>query len=345
MPPFEVPVVDIGPYLRESGPADRAAVAREIETACREVGFVQITGHGVLDATAEGLADAIDAFFGLPAEEKRRWIRPAHENRGYTPPRSESLALSAGVVSETRMKDFFEAFNVGSSTADHPGVPLPEEHHAANTWPDVEGFRAAVDAWRAEAGRVARTMVRVFEDALALPPGTLADLARHPIEVLRMNNYALPEGVVVELDEDLVGMGEHTDYGIVTILWADRVKGLQVLHDGSWHDVSPVDGALLVNLGDLTTRLTNERWLSTLHRVRPPVVDGTIRRRRSAAFFFDADADALVGPLAPFVDADHPPLYAPVTVDAHIRAKLAGSRAGVLNTEAAREAERLRVVG
>lgn len=79
-------------------------------------------------------------------------------------------------------------------------------------------------------------------------------------------------------------MGEHTDYGIVTVLWADQVRGFQVLGtDGSWNDVSPVYGALLVNFGDLTMRLTNEQWLSTLHRVKPSVVDGTIQRRRSAA--------------------------------------------------------------
>ena len=100
-----------------------------------------------------------------------------------------------------------------------------------------------------------------------------------------MNNYALPPGEVT-LDGDLIGMGEHTDYGLVTVLWADQIAGLQVLgQDGAWHDVCPADGALLVNLGDLTARWTNERWRSTLHRVKPPVVDGrscAAARRRSS---------------------------------------------------------------
>src|SRR5690606_22209271 len=105
------------------------------------------------------------------------------------------------------------------------------------------------------------------------------------------------------------------------------------------------DGALLINLGDLTTRLTNEQWLSTLHRVKPPVVGGTIRRRRSAAYFFDGDAEAVVGPLDAFVDDEHPRLYTDVTVAEHIAAKLAGSRAGVLNTAAEREAARVLSAG
>jgi isopenicillin N synthase-like dioxygenase len=345
MTEFTVPVVDISAYVRDGAEADRASVAAAMDAACSGFGFVQIVGHGVPDATADGLASAIDDLFGLPLEAKKRWRRPAGENRGYTPPKSESLALSLGVQSETRMKDFFEAFNVGAEAADHPGDALLAEHYAANTWPEVAGFQERIDAWRSEAARVARTMCRIFEDALGLPEGLLARQATHPIEVLRLNNYALPEGTTVQLDEDMIGMGEHTDYGIVTILWADRVKGLQVLHDGVWNDVIPVEGALLVNLGDLTTRLTNERWPSTLHRVKPPIVGGTIQRRRSAAFFFDGDPEALFGPLDPFVDEAHPALYSPVTGDEHFRAKLAGSRAGVLNTKAERESQRVVAVG
>ncbi|NGN95838.1 isopenicillin N synthase family oxygenase [Nocardioides sp. KC13] len=342
---FHVPAVDIAAYVQGGTPEEKAAVAAAIDAACREVGFIQILGHGVPPELAEGLASAMDDFFALPLEEKSRWRRPAAENRGYTPPKSETLALSAGVQSETRMKDFFEAFNVGSSVSDHPDAALVEGHYAENTWPAVAGFQERVDAWRAESARVARTMVTIFEDALDLERGAISRLATHPIEVLRMNNYALPEGTRVEVDEDMIGMGEHTDYGIVTILWADRVKGLQVLHSGQWHDVSPADGALLINLGDLTTRLTNEQWLSTLHRVKPPIVDGTIQRRRSAAYFFDGDAEALVGPLPGFVDDQHPRLYTDVTVDAHIAAKLAGSRAGVLNAAADREAARVLTAG
>ncbi|GAA4173003.1 isopenicillin N synthase family dioxygenase [Gryllotalpicola koreensis] len=345
MSTFEVPTVDITPYVAAGTTAEKAAVAAAVDAACREVGFIQITGHGVDPAAADGLASAIDDFFALPLETKKQWVRPAAENRGYTAPKSETLALSLGVQSETRMKDFFEAFNVGSAASDYPDIALLAEHYAENTWPEIAGFRERIDAWREEAGRVARTVVAIFDDALGLLPGTIEALAAHPIEVLRMNNYALPDGTTVELDEDFIGMGEHTDYGIVTILWADQAKGLQVLHGGEWHDVSPADGALLINLGDLTTRLTNEQWLSTLHRVKPPihVVDGigTIQRRRSAAYFFDGDAEATVGPLPGFVDDAHPRVYSDVTVDEHIQAKLRGSRAGVVNTDAAREADRV----
>jgi isopenicillin N synthase-like dioxygenase len=185
-------------------------------------------------------------------------------------------------------------------------------------------------------------MTRIFADALGLPADFFAARTGHSLDVMRMNNYALPPGTDVTLDGDLVGMGEHTDYGIVTILWADQVKGLQVLGaDGSWNDVSPADDALLINLGDVTARWTNERWMSTLHRVKPPVIGGTIERRRSAAFFHDGDVDALIETLPSCVDAQHPDLYEPITVGEHIAAKLAGSRAGVSNSAAERESARV----
>lgn len=339
---FRVPTIDIGPYVHGRG--DRAAVASAMDAACCDVGFVQVTGHGVADDAIAGLAAAIDAFFGMEPARKLAHRAPPGINRGYSPPRSESLSLSLGIGdgAGARMRDYFEAFNVGATAAEHPGLGLPEEVYPENIWPDVPGFEQAVRRWFGEARRVAHTLTEVFADALGLPPGYFAASTDHSIDVLRMNNYALPPGAV-EPGADLTGMGEHTDYGIVTVLWADPEPGLQVLgQDGRWHDVSPAPGALLVNLGDLTARWTNERWLSTLHRVSPPVVDGTIRRRRSAAFFHDGNVEAVVAALPSCVPAGHAPIHPPTTVGEHIAAKLAGSRAGVANTAAVREAARVR---
>jgi isopenicillin N synthase-like dioxygenase len=102
----------------------------------------------------------------------------------------------------------------------------------------------------------------------------------------------------------------------------------------------PADGALLVNLGDIAARITNDQWMSTLHRVKPPVVDGRIKRRRSAAFFHDWNADATIRTLPSFLGDSAEQRYEPVTVADHVAAKLRGSRAGVKNTQATREKAR-----
>ncbi|MEH3079041.1 MAG: hypothetical protein PGN11_20680 [Quadrisphaera sp.] len=343
---FEVPVVDISSYVDRGTAEARAATATAMDAACRTVGFVQVVGHGVPEQTAAGLASAVDDFFGLPLETKKRLRAPKGVNRGYTPPKSENLSLSLGVEAASRMNDFFEAFNTGAAVSDYPDAPVPLDpaHYPEDLWPGedlVPGFRERVQAWEAEAGRVARTLTDVFADALGLEPGWFRGVTGHSLDVLRMNNYALPPGTV-DLDGDLTGMGEHTDYGIVTVLWADQVPGLQVLGaDGAWHDVMPADGALLVNLGDVMARWTNERWMSTLHRVKPPIVDGTIERRRSAAFFHDGDVDAVITALPGTVEDGEVPLYPPMTVGEHIAAKLAGSRDLQKNADAEREAARV----
>jgi isopenicillin N synthase-like dioxygenase len=344
MTEFHVPLIDITAYTTDGTDAEKAAVAAAVDAAAREVGFIQLTGHGIDPQVRDGLASALDAFFLRDLVVKKQVTTPPSVNRGYSPPKSERLSLSLGVESATGMNDFFEAFNIGAQASDFPGLSLPAADYPENVWPDaLDGFRENLEAWFGAAQSVAGTLVDIFEDALGQPRGTIGALADHSIDVLRTINYALEPGVTVELDGELNGMGEHTDYGIVTVLWADRVAGLQVLgSDGSWNDVLPEPGALLVNLGDVTARLTNDQWKSTLHRVKPPVVDGTIRRRRSAAFFHDGNVDAVVGPLPGMVDADHPARYEPLTVGEHVARKLAGSRSLELNdADTARESERV----
>ena len=339
---LHVPVVDIACFrMPYADAAARSEVVRRVDEAARTVGFMQITGHGVTATTLSEFTAATDAFFALDAQAKARYRCPPGVNRGYTPPEAESLANSLGLPSAA---DLFEAMNVGTSAADFPGLDLPADVYAANVYPagEVPGFEAAVTAWFTAAGRVARTMVRIFGVALGGREDYFAPFTDHSIDVLRMNNYRLPDPGT-PLEPDQLGMGAHTDYGIVTVLWADRAPGLEILGaDGGWHPVRPAGGALLVNLGDAIARWTNEEWISTMHRVAAPRVNGVLVPRRSAAYFHDGDVDALIECLPSCVSAANPARYAPVTVGEHLAAKLAGSRGGQLNPYATREIARLR---
>ena len=336
-----VPVIDISSFrMPYADPAARSEVVRRVDEAARTVGFMQITGHGIPAGTLHDFTRATDAFFALDSRAKGKYRCPAGINRGYTPPKAESLANSLGLASAA---DLFEAINVGSSAADFPGLDLPEDVYAANVYPaEVPEFEDAVAAWFEAAGRVARTMVRIFGVALGGRDDYFERFTDHSIDVLRMNNYRLPHPGT-PLEPDQLGMGAHTDYGIVTVLWADRVPGLEILGvDGGWHPVMPAGGALLVNLGDAIARWTNEEWISTLHRVAAPRVNGVLVPRRSAAYFHDGDVDALIECLPSCVSAANPARYEPVTVGEHLAAKLAGSRGGQLNPYATREVARLR---
>lgn len=336
-----VPVIDVSGWAAGDRETQQT-IAAEVDMACRQVGFMQIVGHGIPTEAGSGLAGSIDEFFSLPMAVKSSYISPRSTiNRGYSPPRSERLSYSLGVVTPD---DLFEAYNVGANVDDFPHLAgeLDADVYARNIWPaETTQFQRGVTEWFAAAGGVARTMTDVFACALGLAPGYFRQFTDHSIDVLRMNHYEVPVGI--ELTTGQLGMGAHTDYGIVTVLWADPVPGLEILRpDGSWLPVVPADGALLINLGDLLSRWTNDRWLSTMHRVVPPRnADGGLVRRRSAAYFHDGNADALISTLAPCRAADGSSSYRDVTVGKHLAQKLGGSRALELNVHAGREAGRI----
>ncbi|AQA06616.1 2OG-Fe(II) oxygenase [Mycobacterium sp. MS1601] len=344
---FNVPVLDVSSYVAGGDARTDSAcaeVAAALDQACREVGFIQIVGHGLSSGALAGLPEALDEFFALPLSVKKQYRRDPSTNRGYSPPKSESLSMSLG-ISANQMNDYYEAFTIGTQAGDFAGLDLPEASYAPNNWPAAApGFQPRIEEYFAEAQRLARVLMVAFTDALGLPAGYFAPMIDHSIEVLKMNNFALPEGDA-EISADLQGMGAHTDFGILTILWADQVPGLQVLdRDGVWHDVQPADGALLINLGDAMARWTNDRWMSTVHRVNPPVRDGRIQRRRSAAFFFDGNHDAVLEAL-PGTLADGEIGYPPITVAENIAMKVAGLRTGAAPAAVLREAARVSAAG
>lgn len=319
-----VPTVDLAPWW-DGDRAARVEVAAAFDDAARRVGFVQLVGHRIPSAVIDAMRRASDSFFALPLEQKLR-CRPADigVNRGYAPSGSEALAYSIG---DETPPDLFEAFNMGEDAVDVDDPFYAAERHrlfAANIWPDeLPALRPAMVAYFAQARRVALTLTEVFAPALGLPDGWFRPFVERSTTTLRTINYQRRAGDADALAAQQA-MGAHTDYGVVTVLWADRTPGLEILGpDGAWHPVAPDPGALLVNLGDLTAEWTNDRWRSTLHRVVPMTQLG---RRRSTAFFLDANWDAVIECVPTCTDAEHPPRYPPVVAGDHLLAKLMGPR-------------------
>ncbi len=347
-----VPVIDIGPWLtgdgaRGAGASDTAArdsVAREIDAAARGSGFWQIVGHGVDPTLVARVREVTGDYFARPLDEKLGH-RPASAeiNRGYAPRGSESLSYSLGVA---RPPDLFEAFNVGEEgwPTGHGGYEARRHDlFAPNIWPDhPAGFRDDVWAYFEAARSVALALTRIFGEALGMGPEFFGPFLDHSTNVLRILRYQTsPDDP--ELVEHQVGHGAHSDYGIVTVLFADPVPGLQILAvDGHWLDVVPEPGALVVNIGDLLAQWTNDEWRSTLHRVLPPVrLADRVNERRSMAFFCDGNHDALVAPLPTCVSADRPARYEPVLAGDHLMNKLLGPRLLQASTAADTAGDRL----
>lgn len=339
----QVPLIDLSRWRQ----GDRAGLAADVDAACRSVGFMQVVGHGIDDAVIRRMLDASDEFFALPIDHKLA-IRPPNPgvNRGYASMGSEALAYSLGIEARP---DLFEAFNVGPDLVDHVDpfyAHDPFGFFADNVWPDEPAaMRPAVVEYFEEARRVAGELTDVFAVALGLADGWFRPHVDRSTTTMRVIHYERRPQDPPPAPEQM-RMGAHTDYGIVTVLYADQVPGLQILGpDGQWHDVVPMPGALLVNLGDLTAQWTNDRWRSTLHRVVPPPNDASGGAlRRSVAFFFDGNYDALVECVPTCTSADDPPKYAPVVAGEHLIAKVLGPRTLSVSTATDTAGERLRTV-
>jgi len=279
-------------------------VAVQIDQALRDAGFFCIVGHGVTPAVQSAAFQAGRRFFGLPLQTKERWhINLSAHKRGYDPIGWQSLDPG-------QPPDVKESFYLGRAS------------HGPNPWPDdasVPGFQAACEAYSNAMLTLAQRLMGLFELALGLPAGHFNHFMRDPICTTRLLRYP-PQPAKPAPGQ--IGCGAHTDWGALTLLAQDDAGGLQVQPPGqqpagAWLDVPPQPGALVVNVGDMMQRWTNDRWPSTLHRV---INHRSGHDRQSIAYFFDLDGNASIEPLAVCVSATHPARYGPITAAEHLRA-------------------------
>ena len=306
------PIFDLSRF-EAADAAGRAALGEEVDRICRETGFLAVSGHGVPQSTIDAAWNAARAFFDLPAVEKLRARAPyPGYPYGYLGPELEALARSRG---EDTPPDLKESFNGGPLSVP-PG--LEDEQalsfcYAATIWPErPAGFREAWEAYYRAMESLAARIMRVFAVALKLPEDAFEPTIDRPISALRALNY--PEQAMAPKPGQLRA-GAHTDYGSLTILLPQAGSGgLQIVDpSGNWIDVPPVPGAFVINIGDLMARWTNDRWVSTLHRVvNPPPEQGGMDRRQSLAFFHQPNWDAEIVVLDQCLVAGEKPKYAPV---------------------------------
>ncbi|XP_027922229.1 2-oxoglutarate-Fe(II) type oxidoreductase hxnY-like [Vigna unguiculata] len=288
---LSLPIIDL------SSP-HRLSTADSIRQACVEYGFFYLVNHGVDTQCLRKVFNQSAHFFSLPLQQKMDLARK--EYRGYTPLFAETLhptSLSKG--------DPKESYYIGP--VEDPSIAY------LNQWPSEE----LLPNWKP-------TMESLFWKLLAAGKNLLSLIAlslnldedyfekigalNKPAAFLRLLHYP---GELVS-GEQICGASPHSDYGMITLLMTDGVPGLQICKDKFrepqvWEDVPHVEGALIVNIGDLMERWTNCLYRSTLHRVM-----STGKQRYSVAFFFDPPSDCMVECFESCCSESSPPRFPPI---------------------------------
>jgi len=279
-----VPVIDVAPLVTHA--PERAYVAEQIGRACRESGFFYVVNHGVNESLCQRL-EALSREFFAQSEPRKMEIamsRGGRAWRGYFPVGRE---LTSG------KPDRKEGLYFGAELPpDHPAVRARTALHGPNLFPEIRGFR--------------ETVLRYIDSLTALGHALMSGISlglnlderyfqqryyRDPLVLFRIFNY--PHSSAARGHETTWGVGEHTDYGLLTILRQDDTGGLQVKSRSRWIDAPPIDGSFLCNIGDMLERLTRGMYRSTPHRV----INLSSRDRLSFPFFFDPSFDARMLPV------------------------------------------------
>lgn len=297
----QIPVIDLGPYLDGT---DKMGVAQQIGRACEEIGFFTISGHGIPVERIQRANDAARRFFDLPDVTKRSGV--ASGGMGYIGPDGENLAAS---LDDEAVQDLKESLNLI--------VPVSD-----GIWPqEPADLRTNCYTYYQSLLELAQHLMRLFALALDLPETWFDDKVDNPRTILRLLNYPEYDPTKVNLSR----AGAHTDYGTLTILWSADSRGLQAQsRAGEWVDVVAPADHFIINIGDLMMNWTNDKWISTLHKVIPhPETLG--QRRQSMAFFHNPNEDALIECIDSCHDVNHPPKYEPILAKEHLQMKIAKS--------------------
>ena len=293
----EIPVIDVGPLVDGSDPT---GAARDLVWAATEVGFIYVRNHGVDAAVIERARECGLAFFRQPPQRKLEVASNIHHH-GYLRPGATKMYDDANA-------DLKESFNFGielddAALARHAGNGLL----GRNEWPAyMPELREAVYPYFEAASACAETLLRGFALGGGKPADVFTRISELPVSRGSLQYYPpRPD----DLPDDRFSLAPHTDFGVLTVLAQDAIGGLQIQTlDGTWIAAPPIPGTLVVNVGDLLGRWSNDTYRSTPHRV----VNSSGRERLSLVLAYDPDYETVVDSSLFCADGETPK-HEPVT--------------------------------
>ena len=291
----EIPIIDIGPL--RSG-QDIEGVGRQLLEASQSVGFFYVSNHGVPEAVIDTARAAARRFFACPVERKNEvCVNVSH--RGF-------LAVGQAKMYDNARVDLKESFVWGLELdPDHP-LFGSNPFLVANQWPACDPqLKDEVYPYLEHCNDCGKDLFKAFAVALGLPPDSFVQHFDAPISRASVVYYPPQPS---DMGATQFGVAPHTDFGCLTILCQDDVGGLQVeTSQGGWVTAHPIEGALVVNIGDLLQRWSNDKLRSTPHRV----VNTSNRERYSLVAAVDPNFETMIDPAIVCADpsqAHYPPI-------------------------------------
>jgi len=274
-------VLDLSRF--EQGASERRTFLADLRSASRDIGFFYLAGHGISWAEISEVLTATRRFFALAEADKLAIeMVKSSQFRGYTRAGGE---LTKGKA------DWREQLDIGverQPIAQGPGVPAWTRLQGPNQWPAaLPDLKPSLLGWQDKVTAVAIRLLKAFALSLDQPEDAFDPIynaePNHRMKIVRYPGRDATGGNQ--------GVGAHKDGGFLTLLLQDDNKGLQVDYDGSWVDVDPIPGTLVVNIGELLELASNGYLRATVHRVLTPAAG---IERISVPFFFSARLDATI---------------------------------------------------
>jgi isopenicillin N synthase-like dioxygenase len=321
-----LPTIDLRSF-KNGTPSERLKIAEQVDEICRTIGFIIIENHDFPEDVKVGAWNAAKLFFSQPDDIKNSARPLDHGNpRGYLPIEGESLGKTLGVDTPPDRK---ETFNSGplSAPASLSNDASVHFFYGQNIWPTVPiNFEDKWTSYYHEMEKLGAELMVLFATALGLEEDYFVKYHTHHINALRCQNYpkSSTQAAVGQLRA-----GEHSDYGTVTILNPDpNIGGLEVKSkSGRWIKAPVVKDAFIINIGDMMAHWTNDRWVSTLHRVveQKNTNNEPAPCRQSIAYFMNPNYDALIKAIPTCVQDDSTPIHAPVLAGEYLMNKFNSS--------------------
>ncbi|MFA5244472.1 MAG: 2-oxoglutarate and iron-dependent oxygenase domain-containing protein [Pedobacter sp.] len=308
-----IPRLDLNDYIKGS-PEQRKRFSDQIGKAFNDTGFVTIANHGMTQELIDELYTEVKQFFGMPEDQKLKYEKPELAGqRGYTSKGREKAKDSI----TPDLKEFWQS---GQVVTDHD--PVKSEYPDNIMVDELPGFNKVTREVYERLEYAGKYLLRAIAVYLDLPENYFDDKVHNGNSILRAIHY-FPIENPDSLPADAVRAGAHEDINLITLLIGASADGLEVLtRDGSWYPVKAHVEDIVVNVGDMLQRLTNNKLKSTTHRVVNPPRELMKTSRFSVPFFLHPKGNMDLTCLDSCINADHPKAYTDMTAGEYLDERL-----------------------